>query len=327
MPTRAIVQAMAKDVAFPHGCVTSLLGYVCDKGGLLIKNYPEFGCLRNVSFFFKFFLNPDINCFPSKHTYSQSHAVLTCQVGPYNVPVVSGFGQLQLRAAPSKPARGKPPPIYRFEARARPSEFTSPDSVETEDDVLHLWTMPTFAAVLPAAEHELRSSTLGLGAHDAELLLSYLTVPYLRIPLVITFFSTGDRIHSLQSTQLQRVLDAVLFEPGQHLPLASAGREPIEVPTLEPSLLGAAHHLLLNELRRSPATLLDGILSLVRQAITRALKQRHLHPGWCRERVSLRAVASAPWQSTLALANHPPPPSSRTSRGCARTHSRTSICS
>ena len=36
-----------------------------------------------------------------------------------------------------------------------------------------------------------------LGQHDAELLLSYLTVPYLRVPLVVSFFATDDRIHSL----------------------------------------------------------------------------------------------------------------------------------
>ena len=37
------------------------------------------------------------------------------------------------------------------------------------------------------------ASARALGQHDAELLLSYLTVPYLRIPLVISFFATDDR--------------------------------------------------------------------------------------------------------------------------------------
>ena len=40
-----------------------------------------------------------------------------------------------------------------------------------------------------------------LGQQDAEMLLSYLTVPYMRVPLIVSFFSTDDRIHSLQSRQ------------------------------------------------------------------------------------------------------------------------------
>ena len=42
---------------------------------------------------------------------------------------------------------------------------------------------------------------------------------------------------------------------------------PCAVPTSSPSLLGVAHHLLINELRRSPRTVLDGILALAQAAI------------------------------------------------------------
>ena len=104
-----------------------------------------------------------------------------------------------------------------------------------------------------------------LGQQDSELLLSYLTVPYLRIPLVASFFASDDRCHSLQSPQLQALFDAVLFEPGAHLPHASAAMEPVDVPTSAPELLGTAHHLLLNELCRSPDTLLNSVLRLLRQ--------------------------------------------------------------
>jgi hypothetical protein len=91
-------------------------------------------------------------------------------------------------------------------------------------------------------------------------------VPYLRIPLIISFFATEDRITALQSRKLQALLDAALFEPGNHLPLASAGLEPVDVPTSEPTLLGTPHHLLLNELSRSPDTLVNAVLKLARQA-------------------------------------------------------------
>ena len=116
------------------------------------------------------------------------------------------------------------------------------------------------------------SAARALGQHDAELLLSYLTVPYLRIPLVVSFFATDDRIHSLQAPKLQKLLDAVLFEPGNHLPLDSAGLEPVDVPTSAPTLLGTPHHLLLNELCRSPDTLLAACSRLAgrRSTSTRA---------------------------------------------------------
>ena len=91
-------------------------------------------------------------------------------------------------------------------------------------------------------------------------------VPYLRIPLVVSFFASEDRIHLLQVAKLQALLDAVLFEPGAHLPASSEGLEPVDVPTSAPELLGTPHHLLLNELQRSPATLSAGVLKLCRQA-------------------------------------------------------------
>ena len=57
----------------------------------------------------------------------------------------------------------------------------------------------------------------------------------------------------------------MLFEPGTFLPARSAELEPVDVPTSAPELLGTAHHLLLNELMRSPKTLVEGVLKLARQ--------------------------------------------------------------
>lgn len=65
--------------------------------------------------------------------------------------------------------------------------------------------------------------------------------------------------------KLQKLLDAALFQPGAHLPLDSEGLVPSDVPTTAPKLLGTAHHLLLNELCRSPTTLCESVLSLGRQ--------------------------------------------------------------
>ena len=67
-------------------------------------------------------------------------------------------------------------------------------------------------------------------------------------------------------TPNQALLDATLFEPGAHLPARSADLEPQDVPTSAPELLGTPHHLLLNELTRSPATLVECVLKLAQQA-------------------------------------------------------------
>nr|CCA25882.1 hypothetical protein ALNC14_120260 [Albugo laibachii Nc14] len=69
-----------------------------------------------------------------------------------------------------------------------------------EDDILYAETLPTFDGTLSMEE--------------AEYLLSFLTVPYTRIPLVLSFFASGDRFMYLFNRRLQRVLYAVLFEVG-----------------------------------------------------------------------------------------------------------------
>ena len=183
-------------------------------------------------------------------------------------------------AARPKPRKGQTPPVHRFSRLSSPSEWTQPHVVEGEDDILHAWDLPDFSDPLPesatqdtgasgqspAATRSIAASR-ALGQQDAELLLSYLTVPYLRIPLIVSFFASDDRIHALQSLKLQSVLDAAIFEPGAHLPLASTDIEPVDVPTSRPDLLGTPHHLLLNELSRSPDTLMRGALQLAQQAV------------------------------------------------------------
>jgi hypothetical protein len=59
----------------------------------------------------------------------------------------------------------------------------------SEDDVLHADRLPTFSETLSREE--------------AESLLAYLTVDYVRIPLVVGFFATSDRITYLFNRELQ----------------------------------------------------------------------------------------------------------------------------
>ena len=135
-------------------------------------------------------------------------------------------------AFPSDPYKGA---LHRYQSVTKPGVLATPHEINTEDDVLHIKNLPNFKDCL--------------GQQDCELLLSYLTVPYLRIPLIISLFSTEDRIHSLRSEELQNVLDAVLFEPGIHLP-CQAGAVPSEVPAPNRRQLATPFGLLFNELCR-----------------------------------------------------------------------------
>lgn len=69
-----------------------------------------------------------------------------------------------------------------------------------EDDVLFCRDLPMFDG--------------RINERDSELLISYLTTPYLRIPLILQFFADETRIHALDHPTLQDVVDACLFEPG-----------------------------------------------------------------------------------------------------------------
>ena len=104
-------------------------------------------------------------------------------------------GQPQLLSARPRVRRGEVAPSHRFASRAEPSAYTAPCRVEAEEDLLHVWELPAFA--------EEGGGGKALGQHDSELLLSYLTAPYLRVPLVATFFASEDRIHLLQMPKLQ----------------------------------------------------------------------------------------------------------------------------
>ena len=75
--------------------------------------------------------------------------------------------------------------------------------IDSEDDLLHMWDLPDMSEDQLSAALKEASSARALGQHDSELLLSYLTVPYLRIPLVVSFFASEDRVHLLQSPKLQ----------------------------------------------------------------------------------------------------------------------------
>lgn len=160
----------------------------------------------------------------------------------------------------------------------------------TEDDILHARLLPTFGG--------------SLNQEEAEMLLSFLTTPYLRIPLLLDFFSSGDRSSHLFVKEVQDVLRAALFEPGTYSArLASLFTLPtseITIPLLRPSqepgsfsvmqetpwslreegveggvvleevgksglVLGTTYGLLLNELLRDPHPVLEPLWQLLQK--------------------------------------------------------------
>ena len=122
------------------------------------------------------------------------------------------------------------------------------EPISTEDDVLHLKKCPSF--------------DMRLSQRNSELLLSYLTVPYLRIPLIINFFASEERIKSLSSPTLRAVLDGVLFEPS-HWQSSETKPLPDMVPFTDRSHLATPCGLLFNELQVSPDGILKAITSML----------------------------------------------------------------
>ena len=97
-----------------------------------------------------------------------------------------------------------------------------------------------------------------LSARDAELLLQYLTAPYLRIPLLLSFFADPLRIQALAQPRIQEVVEACLFEPG---PWQAGGDRPLPetIPISREKrteYLATPLGLLFNELVHAPAALL-----------------------------------------------------------------------
>lgn len=262
----------------------------------IIRNIPEFKPFRDMVMWWKYLLNPDPRAFVnhplrgnSPKKWGRMSAQLTWQwdnnEGGYQVTGLQGSERIRCRPDPkmTDPVTGRrlredELPKHRWPSAADPAHHvSSKPPIRTEDDVIYRQNLPGFGTAKDSNEVDdmaMSSSSRKagpqvLGQRDSELLLSILTVPYLRPSLCITFFASDDRVHKLQSTPLRNILDSCLFEPGRHLALELMGVEPTMIPTQHQQLLATTHGLLLNELHRSPETviratrqLIDGALAL-----------------------------------------------------------------
>jgi hypothetical protein len=125
-------------------------------------------------------------------------------------------------------------------------------TIDDEEDLLHIVQLPTF-------EGKLTQSA-------SEVLLSYLTVPYLRIPLVLNFFAAPEHIPALGLLDIQNIVDSVIFEPGQWQPNKDKV-VPTAVPSADRTFLATPCGLLLNELRMSPEASIKPLTSLLEHAL------------------------------------------------------------
>ena len=298
-------------------------------------NHVTNRCYLDFNVRWKYYLNPDVDVFPNTNvddigTLTHMSAILKWgfdrDTSSYFVSCLGHDKYLRCCPDPKKldPKTRKPKKIatHRYPSTATPSFYChAKPLVKTEDDIIYCPNLPTFADKnvksgdeVNEGDSKTKASTSGIGnlptsnastnsgglsQRDSELLLSFMTVPYLRLPLTLTFFSryvykeiffqpyflvfrylrppslfvhtslahSDDRVHKLQSSKLRGILDSVIFEPGRHLRVADTGVMPSMVPTQHKHLLSTSYGLLCNELHRTPETVLRSIQALVKGAL------------------------------------------------------------
>eukprot|EP00466_Bigelowiella_natans_P001199 jgi/Bigna1/76726/fgenesh1_pg.43_\ len=136
----------------------------------------------------------------------------------------------------------------RFQIQA-----TGNSSRVTEDDVIHHRRMPSFDNTL--------------SDQDSEALLTFLTVPYLRIPLVMDFFLARQRYLSLINPELDAVFSGSLFEIGSYMSAADSKALLLhgEVPVQRE--IGTQFGYIYTELINSPATVIGPLKKMVKNTL------------------------------------------------------------
>lgn len=232
--------------------------YISGDISTLLDNYPNIAVLRDLVFMLKLLMLPAAASLPEEKNWEPIDATLkwSCANGAYKV---KAFDRALDCVLPVPPAEGKPvrgilnsfliavgvknatPRVSP--SRANPSVLIG-ERVDTEDDILHIKALPDFGGTM--------------GGRDCEFMLQYLLAPYLRIPLMLNFFSHEARLRSLRNKSLQEVLDAALFEPGlwqeEHVKVVSD-----QIPAESRDNLSTSAGLLFNEIIKSPTVVLSAI--------------------------------------------------------------------
>lgn len=140
----------------------------------------------------------------------------------------------------------------------------------------YLKGLTTSATTLPTTEHDvavaflLESFGSTLKQEEAERLISFLTAPFLRIPLVVGYL-TPAKVHVLFNAKLRTLLWEVLFQPLDFQPRAKlAGATITKVPTAARWKLATTHGALLHELQHAPGAVVGPLLQLFQHVVTMA---------------------------------------------------------
>ncbi len=251
--------------------------YLSGEDPVVLDFFPELGYFRDIVYLMKAMMAPTSAALPEVKRWTLQDARLRWKWKGEDKEKcfhVKGFGRTlecnaytkedvgTLDGHPRKAASGNvfariKQRILGVRRARTPHSYANPcylvdKPVETEDDILHVRSLPDFGD--------------RLRAHDCELLLQYLTAPYIHIPLVMEFFSDPQHLLALWSMDLQEVLEAVLFEPGAWQPSISTPL-PTEIPVLDRSHLSTPCGLLFNELLKSPHSLISNLGNMLDTAL------------------------------------------------------------
>ena len=99
----------------------------------------------------------------------------------------------------------------------------------------------------------------------------------MRLPLLMQFFSSQNRLHTLASADVRRLLQGVLLEPSACEPAHLRGKSPQHVPANdeEKEMLGTPYGCLLNECARAPHLVPAAMRDLLGQVLQLGKQSYH----------------------------------------------------
>ena len=273
-PVKQLLEQLCWDMGFDRSTDMSL--YLSGDATELPDFYPELHLYRDIVFYFKLLMTPKAEALPEVRAWKHHSSELKWSFDrKTNKLQVNGFGrklqcsELDITAEKAKSEeknsgwfQNVKKVLVGEETRVPPSG-ADPTSlckvaITTEEDVLHVADLPTFGGQLTQ--------------RNSELLISYLTAPYIRIPLLLAFFAREENIKALGHYKLQFVLDCALYEPS-YWQLPPQDRLEVDLSTIKLPFNDNRVHfatpvgLLFNELQQSP----DGILKSLTDILDIAL--------------------------------------------------------
>eukprot|EP00756_Hemistasia_phaeocysticola_P020667 Hpha_TRINITY_DN15730_c3_g3::TRINITY_DN15730_c3_g3_i3::g.38070::m.38070 len=244
--TLQFISEIAREVGLPV-LPGSVQGYLAPTGAqewAILQLMPELSAYRDVFFFFMHLLSGETY----KGRGNGFLSFLSMRLN-WSTTVSPTTTTIEVTSLEALPLRCESDGKQLHASYASPATYTAVGT-RSEEDVIHLRTIPTFGGALSDSA--------------AEALLSALTVPYLRIPLVLRFFAADDHVAALREPVLRHLLEGVLFEPG---PFMDASTAASQIPAGAVESSATRHGLLLNELCRSPGGVLEPLSKLLRGAL------------------------------------------------------------